>query len=519
MPWVSRDKWEEPEWTLGWQVADWAERYFRVPGGADYGKPLTLTGWQLRALADWYAVDRSGVWLYRRGQLRLAKGTGKSPFAAVVVLAELCGPSRFDGWDASGDPVGAPVAAPWIQIAAVSEDQTGNTYNALHAMVAESDLIDDAGLDLGVTRMVLKGRPGRVEMVTASAGSREGQPITAAICDETHLWTRSNGGRRLYATIRRNASKMGGRVLATTNAYDPGAESVAEQVEATAGTTPGILIYGPQYEAEVVDLSDREKILKGLERSYRDAPWVDLQRVASDCQDPDMAPEDVIRFHFNLNRAADSVLCESPDVWSGDLEPGAPMAVGFDGSRSWDATALVAVHMVTGAAFLFGYWERPVGHTRQERWEVPRGEVAATLDVLFARCQVVRMKADPSHWQDELAGWQQRWGREVVDRFSVWQTGAVDDAVTATQDALRSGVLSLARTGDPLDGVLRGHVSRCRVVRRMIGSRVLRSLGKPDDGGKIDAAAALVYAQAARLDALSKGWEPSEAAQDPVVVW
>lgn len=519
MPWVSRDRWEEPEWTLGWQVADWAERYFRVPGGADYGKPLLLTGWQLRAMADWYAVDRGGAWLYRRGQLRLAKGTGKSPFAAVVVLAELAGPSRFDGWDAARDPVGAPPLAPWVQVAAVSEDQAGNTYSALHAMLAESDLLDDAGIDLGVTRTVLKGRPGRVEMVTASAGSREGQPITAAICDETHLWTRSNGGRRLYATIRRNASKMGGRVLATTNAYDPGAESVAEQVEATAGSTAGIMVYGPQYEAEVVDLSSRETILKGLERPYRDAPWVDLQRVAADCEDPDMAPEDVFRFHLNLNRAADSVLCDYPTVAPAELEPGAPVAVGFDGSRTHDATALVAVHMVSGAAFLLGYWERPYGVPRAERWEVPRGVVSSTLEAVFSRCQVVRARCDPSHWQDEIAGWQQSWTRDVVAQFPVWQSGAVDVAVEATQDALRSGALSLAAVGDALDEVLRAHVSRCRVVRRMVGSRVMRSLGKPDDGGRIDAAAALVYAQQARLDALSKGWVPAGPVQEPVVIW
>ena len=132
MPWVSGTEWTEPERTLGWLVADWAEEFLRVPGGAQFGQPMVLTGWQLRALADWYALDVDGRWLFRRGQIRMAKGTGKSPLAAVVALAELCGPVVFDGVDAHGDPVGRPREAPLVQIAAATEDQGQNTYGAVH---------------------------------------------------------------------------------------------------------------------------------------------------------------------------------------------------------------------------------------------------------------------------------------------------------------------------------------------------------------------------------------------------
>lgn len=522
MPWVSVDRWEEPEASLGWQVAEWAESYLRVPGGAQYGEPLSLSGWQLRALADWYAVDRQGRWLYRRGQLRLAKGTGKSPFAAVVALAELVGPSVFDGFDAAGEPVGRPPKAPWVQVAAASEDQAGNTYSALHAMVQDSPLLDEAGIDLGVTRTVLRGRPGRIEMVTASAGSREGQPVTAAICDETHLWTRSNGGRKLYATISRNASKMNGRLLATTNAFVPGAESVAEQVEQAAQRTSGVMIYGPQYEAPVKDLADRAALLDGLRRTYRDAPWVDVDRIAADCSDPDMAPEDVLRFHLNVNQAAESSLCaDPPTVDAVDLfAPGEPVALGFDGSKTTDATALVAVHMVSGVAMLLGYWERPWGTPKGQRWEVPRAEVSSAVEAAFARWRVVRFKADPSHWLDELAGWQNRWGRDVVDRFPVWMPSVVHDAVEAVQTGLRTGTVRLAGGDSQHDQVLRAQVAWCRVAQHATGRRTVKTLAKPEDGGRIDAAAALIYAVAARLEATAKGWSAEdEATAEPFVLF
>jgi hypothetical protein len=518
MPWRG-DLWEPPEWTLGVGVAEWAEAYLRVPSGPDYGSPLRLSGWQMRALADFYALDEAGRFLYRRGQIRLSKGQGKSPWAAVVALAELCGPSTFDGWDALGEPVGRAPAAPLVQICAVSEDQAANTYGALHSMLAESPLLDEARIDLGMTRTILRGRPGRIDVVTASAPSREGQPISFAVCDEVHIWAKSNGGRKLYNAIRRNATKMGGRILSTTNAYDPGAESVAELVEASAATTPGTMLYGPQYEAHNVELGNRESLLEGLRRVYRHAPWVDVERVAADCMDPDTPAEDVVRFFLNVNAASDSVLCESPAVSGDELEPGAPIAVGFDGSRTSDATAVVAVHMETGTAYLLGYWERPWATPRAARWEVPRHEVAAVVESLFGRYTVARMKADPAYWQEELAGWQRRYGRDVVDRMPVWQTAVVDRAVEAAQTALAAGTFKIAALGDELDEVLRAHLARCHVTRRHAGSRVLRTLTKPDDGGRIDAAAAAVYAWQARLEAQSKGWEKRPVADPFFAVW
>jgi hypothetical protein len=39
---------------------------------------------QLRFLLHWYAVNPDGSWVYHHGVRRLAKGSGKSPFAAAL---------------------------------------------------------------------------------------------------------------------------------------------------------------------------------------------------------------------------------------------------------------------------------------------------------------------------------------------------------------------------------------------------------------------------------------------------
>jgi phage terminase large subunit-like protein len=188
---------------------------------------VAWTPLQIRFLLWWYAVDKSGRFLYDRAQIVLPKGSGKSPLAAAIGCCELGAEVLYDGRDAAGNPVGRPQPSPWVQLAAVSEDQTTNTMSLVIAMLREGHANETIpGLDTGLTRIFTAN--GKLEPVTASAPSREGQRLTAAVLDEPHLWLPSNGGIRLAATIRRNLAKMGGRSIETTNAWRDGEDSVAE---------------------------------------------------------------------------------------------------------------------------------------------------------------------------------------------------------------------------------------------------------------------------------------------------
>ena len=50
------------------------------------------------------------------------------------------------------------------------------------------------GIDVGPTRMYLHGRAGKLEAVTTRAGAREGDRVTFACIDESHLMTRRKAG-------------------------------------------------------------------------------------------------------------------------------------------------------------------------------------------------------------------------------------------------------------------------------------------------------------------------------------
>src|SRR4051812_11672221 len=121
--------------SLGWELLEWYADKLRIPSGMSIGAPLIATAEQARFVIRFYAVNEHGRFIYRRGALMRAKGWGKSPLLAAMALGELCGPTVFAGWDARGFPVGRAHPSPWVQIAAVSEDQTDNTYVALLEML------------------------------------------------------------------------------------------------------------------------------------------------------------------------------------------------------------------------------------------------------------------------------------------------------------------------------------------------------------------------------------------------
>lgn len=418
-------------------MLDWYETYLRVPSGPDYGKPLRLTDEQSVFVVRWYQIDRkTNRFLHRRGALRRVKGWGKSPLLAAWGIGEFVGPVLFDGWDANGQPVGKPWPTPWEQIAACSEDQTGNTYSALYAMLADSPALDEFGIDLGRTKVFLKDRPSCViEPVTASAGSREGQPLTAAVLDETHLWTRTAGGHRLAAVLRRNLGKMGGRSLESTNAFLPGECSVAEETHKAWEKGDAGLLYDAVEGPWVDDLMDKRALRRALRVAYGDAKWVDLTRVMAEIHDPATDAADARRFYLNQLVKGEWAAVD-PHRWAQLADPerqvpeGTRIGVGFDGSISEDATALRGC-TEDGFRFTIGVWERPMGAPRG--WVVPRLEVEAKVAETFEKYDVGRMLCDPPRWWTEIETWSAR-----------WNTGRLEDARVVMFDTNKTSRMAAA---------------------------------------------------------------------------
>lgn len=458
--------------------------------------------------------------LYLAGQGMIP--THNSPMAAVLSACELGAPVRFAGWDGRS-PVAVAHPSPWVQLAAVSKDQTDNTMSLAIAMLRDGEAARSVpGLDTGLTR--IRTRNGVLQPVAASAPSREGQRTTAAILDETHLWVRENGGHKLAETIRRNLAKMGGRSLETTNTWLPGTDSVAERTSiyadkvaeslaavregrpATVADT-GILRWHPS--AHVVDLSDRDELLGALRTLYVDAPWVNVERLVAEVYDLGTPAANTRRFYLNEVTASDDAWVSASE-WARGAHPEMVVAdreqitLGFDGAVRDDSTALVACRVSDGFVWLLGAWEKP--DPTPVDWQVDREAVDAEVSAAFDRYDVVGFYADPPMWQDYLDRWNREFGaglqvHATAQRPVEWWTNRLRPMAQALErfyDAVRDGALTH-------DGgsILTRHVLNAH--RRVNRSGITIAKENPMSGRKIDAAMAAVLAYEARADAVAKG--------------
>ena len=498
--------------TLGWAVLDWMAEH--LPSPSDPTQPMVLTDEQAWIVLEFYRLDPvTGDFLNRRGRLEMAKGWGKSPLLAAIAIVEFAGPCRFGGWTAGHEPIAVACYWPVVEIAAVSEDQTDNTWAVLFQMLNanEGRAARELGIDIGRTRMYLTGGlPGTMRPVTAESASREGARLTFAVLDETHLWFRSNGGVRLADTIRRNAAKMDGRTFETTNAPILGMHSVAE--ESGDVDVAGVLHVCRRAREEPAPDWPAERLRAELAHVYGDSWWAPLDRLLAELADPATDWDDALRFYFNLRSAGKSRAVD-PARWDAlaaprDVPRGTRVGLGFDGSLSLDSTVLRACTADDHGFSLPGWsWVRPTGaamrawresHPGQD-WSVPRDQVEAAVAQAFELFDVGLMRPDAAFWRDEITRWQRLYGDGVVVPFDTNSARQMAPAFDAWATAVREGTHT--HDGDPVvsDHVRAMHRAAARSGQRGEDGRTLHVPVKGDDKAKIDGGLADILARHAAM--------------------
>lgn len=497
-----------PRLTVGREALQWAARRLVQPNGPKAGQLWRPTPRQARYLMWWYAIDADGRWLFNHGARRLAKGSGKSPFAAVFSLIEFCGPCRVA--DIDGDRViGKPVDLPLVEIAATAESQTANTMRMVQAMAKKgSALVEEFGLDPGKT-VCYRADGGELHIITSSVTAAEGAEVTAYVGDETEHWLPSNGGPDLAEVLDRNAAKSGSRGWETANAWDPGAGSVAEgtwdawvaqQEDRTKGGAR--ILYDAVIAPHETDLADPVSLMRALDVVYEDCPWVDKLTIRDRIWDSRTKPATARKFYLNQPTAPqNSWLAEGQ--WGAIADPtvvvpdGAEVALFFDGSKSNDATALMGCVIESGHVFTVDVWE-PAG----DGGTVPVHEVNAAVERSRDRWSVLGFFADVREWEDHVkTTWPALFGGG--DELLVWaETKASKDPQPIAWD-MRGKVWDFTKAVELCEAEVAAgaftHDGDSRVARhvanaRRKGNRYGYSIGKesPKSSKKVDAAVCVV---------------------------
>jgi phage terminase large subunit-like protein len=513
--------WHLPDKTLGWGILNWLAAYVRSPDGEGNFIP-TLE--QARFILWLYAVKDDGTYLYRDIVFRRCKGAGKDPLAAALALVELCGPVAFSHF-AEEEPVGKPRHAAWVQVVAVSQDQTRNTMSLFPVMISKP-LKEQYSLDVNKT-IIYSEAGGRIEAVTSSPYSMEGNRPTFVICNETQWWNGSNDGHTLAGVITGNLTKIpNARRLAICNAHIPGEDSVAERdydawQNVVSGQAVDVSVLYDALEAPadtpVSEIpSEKEdpdgyaagiaKLREGVKIAAGDSYWLPLDAIVEAVLDVRNPVTESRRKHLNqVNASEDSWI--APYEWDAisdteaRLVKGDRITLGFDGSKSNDWTALVACRVEDGCLFLVKAWN-PAKYPSEE---VPREDVDATVRSMFESYDVLAFRADVR----EFEAYVDQWGRDFKKRMKVNASPNNPVAFDMRGQTKRfsfdcerflDAVIEQEVTHDG-NLTLRQHVLNAKRYPTNFDAISIRKASK-DSSRKIDAAVCAVLAYGARHDFL-----------------
>jgi hypothetical protein len=519
-----------------WVATDWIERHCVVPDSFTKGDPFTLYDWQLWCTVNHYRIRPTAergrlapAFHNRRSQVVAPQKTGKGPWTASVCALEGVGPAVFDGWALGGEVYdcrtwgcgcgwlyeyepGEPMARPWptplVQITAFSEEQTDNVYRPLQSMIRNGPLADL--MKVGEEFIRLPG-DGRIDVVTSSAQSRLGNPVTFVLQDETQLWNATNKMTKVADTQRRGAAGMGGRTMETTNAWDPSEESVAETTAEAALKVDDIFRFHrlPPPSLSYKNKAERRRIHRAV---YAGSAHVDLDAIEAEAaelllKDPGQAE----RFFGNRIVAGAGSWLER-NFWDAraepmDLPPRARVVLGFDGSDLDDWTGIRA-ETLDGYQFTptYGPDGRPcIWDPADWGGEVPRLEVAAAMDELIGgdgrkgTYDVVRAYCDVRYWETEIDVWAAKYGDQRVIRWYMHRIVQAHAAAERLRTDVTQASTSFRHDGCPITGK---HVANARTAARPAKRYVL---AKASVHQKIDLAMCSILAHEAAGDAIAAG--------------
>jgi phage terminase large subunit-like protein len=167
---------------------------------------------------------------------------------------------------------------------------------------------------------------------------------------------------------------------------------------------------------------------------------VNLERIAAEIRSPRTLESDARRYFLNEVVIGQDVFVD-PVGWDArataeGLRPGDYIGLGFDGSRSDDSTALIAVRREDLTIHELGIWEKT-----GDDWVIPRAEVHERVRDTFAAYRVGRMLGDPWKWENDLSLWAAEFG-DVVMEFPTNVQVRMDRAIHRFMGAFRRGELT-----------------------------------------------------------------------------
>jgi phage terminase large subunit-like protein len=457
------------------QAQGFVERECIVPSGRGLGKPYRLRAFQvrlLRATLDDPEV-RVAVW-------SLPRGAGKTGLVAALALWLL--------YEREGADV--IVASTGMRTARLSFDRAVR-------MVGSNDRLADQAIyyaNAVAPMLELPERGSTLRPLPAEEPHLVGQSPTAVIVDEVGFVTQAT-----YRVLQTALGKADRTLLLGVGTPGLGVVEQGDQPNvmyqlrgvAAGRDAPRALVY---LEHAAPADADPSKPSTWRKANPGAGVFVSLDAIRTDYETLSLQTFAQYRLGLWGQHERAWVRAEAWDALThepGLPEPGAAVALGFDGSSSRDSTALVALELDRNRLHVLGHWSAPTDSSRRG-WRVPRRDVQDAIADAFDLYRVVGLFADPYLWRSELQEWADRWGADVVQELDSARAAKMGPASDAFLADVQQGRLST-------DGseALRAHVLSAVAVTTKAGDVITKDARRPSH---IDLAVAAILAhEAARV--------------------
>lgn len=352
---------------------------------------------------------------------------------------------------------------------------------------------------------------GLLYVAAADADTADGWGGTLALIDELHRAKSSE----LYGVIRDGLSPRSGQMITISTAGEDMASplgrlrhkaySMGVQRKAAHRYVSSGAFSLHEWALEATD--DLEDI--DLVATANPASWLTKKVLKERKESPNTTPGQWARmaagvWGVGLDRAFDmEVWDELADFEQRDIEPGRLVTLGFSGSRTQSATALVACDVERGHLQQIGLWQSP-GY--DEDWEVPEDEVDDLMDYAFDRWNVWRLYGNPPRWESALDRWAGKFGTKKVVRWHTNRPKYMALSLLRFKTDMQAGAGTMSHDGDDAFRAQLLNATR-RETKMVEDEEPLWLISKPIQASNlnINGAVGAVLAWTARGDALKTG--------------
>lgn len=438
--------------SLGPRVAQFFEAFLTL-SKSHAGQPFIPLEWMREFLTDLFLLTDDGTYLRLLYLLGVPRKNAKSTLAAGAGMFQLI--------------VDRIEPEPEIVIGAGDREQAKIILGMAASMVrSHPDL--EAICTVQRNQIINNETGGRFRVVSADAGLAHGLNPSTVIIDEYHvhrtedLYSALRGGMGMRINPLTLVISTAGHDLDTPlgRLYNQGRKIESGEV---VDPTFGFKWFGPG-EPGSYDPYD-EALWKRCNPS-----WAIMNHNEFRAASRQMPEADFIRYRLNGWTSVRTAWLPA-GAWEGckdatkALEAGDRVIIGFDGSFSGDATALVACRVDDLYVERVGLWERPSGD-EGKGWRVPVAEVEDRIREICEWLTVQEVAADPYFFQVSLQRLEDE-GYPIVD-FPTNGTRMIPPTKTFFDAVLDQ---DLSHNGDP---ALARHVASTRLKQDARGSRIAK---------------------------------------------